>query len=125
MDPASMTATVRPNCKPNSWSKVFRRAVQVRVSRVHGMTNADALRRVDALLPQLLGEFGSQVSDVHHHRLDSTMEFSFRTRGFHLNGTLEVTDNTVTLDMGIPFLLRPLQGQIEAAVREKLAAYFP
>ena len=89
------------------------------------MTNADALSRVDALLPQLLDQFGSQVSDVHHHRLDSTMEFSFRTRGFHLNGTLEVTDDTVTLDMGIPFLLRPLQGQIEGAVREKLAEYFP
>ncbi len=89
------------------------------------MTNADALRRVDELLPQLLGQFGSQVSDVHHHRLDSTMEFSFTTRGVHLNGTLEVTGNTVTLDMGIPFPFTLLQGHIEATVREKLAEYFP
>ncbi len=53
------------------------------------------------------------------------MEFSFRTHGFHLNGMLEVTDNTVTLDMGIPLLLKPFQGKIETAVREKLAEYFP
>jgi len=97
----------------------------LRVSRVHGMTKADALKRVDVLLPQLLGQFGSQVSDVHHHSLDSTMEFSFRTRGVHLNGTLEVTDNTVTLDMGIPFPFTLFQGQIETAVGEKLADYFP
>ena len=89
------------------------------------MTKADTLSRVDALLPQLLGEFGSEVSDVHHHWLDSTMEFSFRARGFHLRGTLEVTDRAVTLDMGIPLLLRPLQGRIEAVMREKLAEYFP
>ncbi len=89
------------------------------------MTKADTLDRVDALLPQLLGEFGSEVSDVHHHWLDSTMEFSFRARGFHLRGTLEVTDSAVTLDMGIPLLLRPLQGRIESDVREKLAEYFP
>ena len=125
MDPALMTASVQPICKPLSWSKVFRPVVWMRVSRVHGMTNAGALTRVDALLPQLLGQFGSQVSDVHHHRSDSTMEFSFSTRGFHLNGTLEVTDNTITLDMGIPLLLRPLQGHIEATVREKLADYYP
>ena len=77
------------------------------------------------MLPQLLGEFGSEVSDVHHHWLDSTMEFSFRARGFHLRGTLEVTDSAVTLDMGIPLFLRPLQGRIESDVREKLAEYFP
>ncbi len=89
------------------------------------MTKADTLNRVDALLPQLLGEFGSEVSDVHHHWLDSTMEFSFRARGFNLRGTLEVTDSAVILDMGIPLLLRPLQGRIESDVREKLAEYFP
>ncbi len=89
------------------------------------MTKADTLMRVDALLPQLLGEFGSEVSDVHHHWLDSTMEFSFRARGFNLRGTLEVTDSAVILDMGIPLLLRPLQGRIESDVREKLAEYFP
>ena len=89
------------------------------------MTKADALMRVDALLPQLLGKFGSEVSDVQHHWLDSTMEFSFRARGFLLKGTLEVKDSGVTLDMGIPLLLRPLQGRIESDVREKLTEYFP
>ena len=89
------------------------------------MTKADAISRVDALLPQLLGKFGSEVSDVHHHWLDSTMQFSFRARGFDLKGALEVADGAVTLDMGIPLILRPFQGQIEAVAREKLAEYFP
>ena len=89
------------------------------------MPKADTLERVDALLPQLLREFGSEVSDVHHHWLDSTMEFSFRARGMHLKGTLEVTDRAVTLDMGIPLPFRLFQGRIEAVVREKLAEYFP
>ena len=99
--------------------------LEIRVSRAHKTTKGGAKSRVDSLLPQLFDQFGDGVSNVHHTWTDSTMRFSVRVRGFDLKGTLDVTDGAVTLDVGIPLLLRPLQGRIEAVIQDKLAEYFP
>ena len=52
-------------------------------------------------------------------------QISFSVKGMSLNGTVEVRDKAIDLDLDVPFLLKPFQGQaigvIEGEIKEWLA----
>ena len=52
-------------------------------------------------------------------------QISFSVKGMTLNGAVEIKDNSIDLDLNVPFLLRPFQGQavsvIEGEIKEWLA----
>lgn len=55
----------------------------------------------------------------------SKAQISFSVKGMTLNGTVEIKEKTIDLDLDVPFLLRPFQGQaigvIEGEIKEWLA----
>ena len=52
-------------------------------------------------------------------------QISFSVKGMTLNGAVEIRDKSIELDLDVPFLLRPFQGQaisvIEGEIKEWLA----
>lgn len=50
---------------------------------------------------------------------DRRAEVSFHALGKSLNGSMEIADKTITLDLDVPFLMRPFQGKaVEVIDRE-------
>ncbi len=52
-------------------------------------------------------------------------QISFSVKGMTLNGAVEIKDKTIDMELDVPFLLRPFQGQaisvIEGEIKEWLA----
>jgi hypothetical protein len=55
----------------------------------------------------------------------SRAQISFSVKGMNLSGSVEVRDKAIDLDLDVPFLLKPFQGQaisvIEGEIKEWLA----
>jgi len=55
----------------------------------------------------------------------SRAQISFSVKGMSLSGSVEVRDKAIDLDLDVPFLLRPFQGQaisvIEGEIKEWLS----
>jgi hypothetical protein len=55
----------------------------------------------------------------------SRAQISFSVKGMNLSGSVEVRDKAIDLDLDVPFLLRPFQGQaisvIEGEIKEWLS----
>jgi len=55
----------------------------------------------------------------------SRAQISFSVKGMNLSGSVEVRDKAIDLDLDVPFLLKPFQGQaisvIEGEIREWLS----
>lgn len=89
------------------------------------MSKRTARSRIDEVLPQLLGEFGLDVSDVNNTWNGDTMSFSLKAKGFNIKGKLDITDSDVLIDVGVPLAARPFQGRIQKSIQHKLEEYFP
>ena len=97
----------------------------MKIIESHNMSREAARSRIDEVLPQLLGEFGSDVSDISNTWNDDTMSFSLIAIGFNIKGKLDVTESDIIIDVGIPFAPRPFQGLIQKSIQNKLVQYFP
>lgn len=55
----------------------------------------------------------------------SKAQISFSVKGMNLNGSVEVKEKTIELELDVPFLLKPFQGQalsvIEGEIKKWLA----
>jgi putative polyhydroxyalkanoate system protein len=92
----------------------------MRVVRDHGTTTQGAKDAVDKLLPGVLEQFGSSVSDPQGAWDGDTYRFSFQAMGFGIKGTLQVTDTQVVLDAKLPLLARAFEGTIRSNVESEL-----
>jgi hypothetical protein len=56
---------------------------------------------------------------------DNKAQISFSVKGMTLNGAVEIKDKSIDMELDVPFLLRPFQGQaisvIEGEIKEWLA----
>ncbi|MFQ6028156.1 MAG: polyhydroxyalkanoic acid system family protein [Dehalococcoidia bacterium] len=91
----------------------------------HHSTKEAAKQKIESGAEKLLGEFGSEVSNVAHSWNGDTMNLSFRTHGFNIKGRVEVTSSHVIVDVGMPLLARPFENKARLAVGDKLAEFFP
>jgi hypothetical protein len=53
----------------------------------------------------------------------SRAQISFSVKGMSLSGTVEVKDKTIDLDLDVPFLLRPFQGQAIGVIETEIKAW--
>ena len=88
----------------------------MKVVRTHGTTIEIAKNGVEGLLPSLIQQHGSSVTNSTCNWRGDVMEFAFRARGLDFKGTLHVTDSAVILDIDLPFLARMFESQIRSAV---------
>ena len=79
----------------------------MRILRNHEMTKRTAMDAVKSLLPDLMSSFGGSVSNSEIEWQNDTVKFSGRVLVANINGTLNITDSELVLDVdGIPFFLR-------------------
>ena len=88
----------------------------VKVVRTHGTTREIAKNKVEGLLPSLMQQHGSSVTNSMCDWRGDVMGFAFRARGVDFKGTLHVTESAVILDIDLPFLARMAEPQIRSAV---------
>jgi hypothetical protein len=50
-------------------------------------------------------------------------QISFSVKGMSLKGGIEVKDKTIDLDLDVPFLLRPFQGQAVSVIDGEIRAW--
>jgi putative polyhydroxyalkanoate system protein len=95
------------------------------VVRKHHTTRAVARAKLDEALAGLLSQFGSDISRESHAWNGDVLEFVIRASGFDVSGQMAVTETDVELQVGLPLLVKPLEGRIQAEVENKLTEYFP
>ena len=54
---------------------------------------------------------------------DSRANIGFNVKGVKLNGSLEVNEKDIALDLDVPFLLRPFKGQALKVIEEEIRAW--
>ncbi len=92
------------------------------VSVPHKLDKEEAKRRVSGLLPALRTEFAGMVSDIQEHWEGDVLRFAFKARGLSIGGSATVEPSVVSVDYSLPLLARPLKGQFESGIRERLGA---
>jgi hypothetical protein len=51
---------------------------------------------------------------------DYSAQIGFKVKGVSLSGGLDVNDNDITLDLDVPFLLRPFKGQAMKVIEDEI-----
>ena len=90
----------------------------MRITSTHNTTAESARAAVEGQMPRLMERFGSIVTDPTWGWRGNVMEFAFMAVGSRFQGTLEMNDTELVLDIGVPLRFRLFQGIIEAEARK-------
>ena len=90
----------------------------------HHTTRAEARKKVDAKLSELLGQFGDKAEDLSHEWHGDKMKFRGKARGLRVEGTLEVTEKEVIFESKLPFIAKPFEPRIRQAVMQEAEKIF-
>ena len=90
------------------------------VSVPHHLDKEEAKRRVSGLLPGLRSEFAGMVNEMHERWEGDVLHFGFKVRGLSVTGSATVEPSAVSVDYSLPLLARPLKGQFESGIRDRL-----
>ncbi|MBC7826791.1 MAG: polyhydroxyalkanoic acid system family protein [Chitinophagaceae bacterium] len=85
----------------------------------HNLSQQEAKRRIQELLPKMKSDYADQIKDLHEEWKDNTGKFSFSIMGFAVSGTLNVNESTVDLDGNLPFAATFFKGKIKSVIQEK------
>ncbi|MGZ5285379.1 MAG: polyhydroxyalkanoic acid system family protein [Kaistella sp.] len=91
----------------------------IEMSIPHNLTQEEAQRRIQELLPKMKSDFAGQVKDLREEWNGNTGKFSFTAMGFSVSGTLTVNDSSVDLDGDLPFAATLFKGKIKSVIEEK------
>ena len=90
----------------------------------HGVPKEQAIQDLKNLRPHLLSRFGNEVSDLRERWAENVLSMSFAARGFNVAGTLTVEDESLLLDVKLPWAARPFEGRIKKGIQETLDSVF-
>ncbi len=96
----------------------------MRIAIPHRTTRAKARTIIDQKVSALLSQFGGKVDDLQHQWAGDTLEFKGKARGFHVQGSVEVTDEEIVVEGKLPFLAKPFEPKIVEAVKREADALF-
>jgi hypothetical protein len=96
----------------------------MRIVIPHHTDKADARRKMDARLQDLLGQHGHFLSDIHQHWEGDRLVFSGVAKGFKASGTVEVTESEVILDGKLPLIAKPFESRIKSTIEREAATMF-
>ncbi len=103
----------------------------MRIEQPHQLGKAEARKRVEALVEELLREklpAGVVLSELVKEWNADTMQFSFTAKkgffGAKITGSLAVTDNQLNLEIELPSILKSFvpEDKIRDAIQQKLAS---
>lgn len=91
---------------------------KIKLSINHKLGKQVAIERVKSLTKDGGNSLSNEISSLKSVWKNDFTEFSCVVRGIKIDGSLQFSDNSVTISGGIPFILFPLKGQIEKVVRQ-------
>jgi len=86
----------------------------------HHLDLDEAKRRVSGLVPSLKTEFAGMVRDFTERWEGNVLHFGFKASGLSVTGSADVQPDAVSVDYNLPLLARPLKGQFESGIRDRL-----
>ena len=72
---------------------------------------------------QSLSERFAKYSPRANWRTEDVVDVSFSAKGITLNGSLEVRDRSIEMDLDIPFLLRPFKDRALGSVGREIGRW--
>jgi hypothetical protein len=96
----------------------------MRVAMPHNMTKTEARSRVEQKLFALVSQFSHQAEDMQHEWIGDTLHFKGKARGMKVEGTVEVTDDSVIIDGKLPLIAMPFESRIKEAVQREADTIF-
>jgi type IV secretory pathway TrbF-like protein len=86
----------------------------------HQLGQHEATERLKNLLNQVREQYKDFVTEVRGDWADNVLNFSLKTYGFLIDGTLTVDDQSARLDGNLPFAALPFRGKIEQSIADEL-----
>ena len=96
----------------------------MKVSVPHHTTKENARRIVEQRLADLQRQYGNVAEDLDHSWTGDTLYVAAKARGFHLKGTIEVTDTEVIIDGKLPLMAMPFESRIRSTVEKEAESMF-
>ena len=96
----------------------------MRIVVPHHTDKANARRKLDARLQDLLGQHGHYLSDINQHWEGDRLVFSGTAKGFKANGSVEITDSEVILDGKLPLIAKPFESRIKSTIEREAETIF-
>ena len=94
----------------------------------HSVPHDLGQERAKKVTEQALGSYATKFAKYAPKTTWTTSnkaQISFSVKGMTLTGSVEIRDKTIDMELNVPFLLRPFQGQaisvIEGEIKEWLA----
>ena len=82
----------------------------------HDLTEAEALKRIQAFSEKAKKKYGSQVTDLKESWKGNTGTVSATIQGFSVRGTIHVSSPTIEIEGEVPFAFSFLKGKIERMI---------
>jgi len=96
----------------------------MRITVPHHTDKESARRMIDARLLQLTAQYSEYLGDSSHTWEGDRLLFSGSARGFKVSGSIEVTDNDVTIDGKLPLIARPFEPRVKHTIEQEAASMF-
>ncbi len=89
------------------------------ISIPHQLGRAEAKRRIDEMAAQFQSEAGAMVNGVQQRWEGDTLHFAVAAAGQSISGTAHVAEQTVNLDIALPWMLSLLAGTVKKQIEQQ------
>ena len=96
----------------------------MKVAVPHHTTPAKAKKIVEQRLRSAEKQYGHAASDLDYEWHGYTLHVSAKAKGFHLKGTVEITDTDLIVDGKLPLLAKPFESKIRHTVEREAESMF-
>ena len=92
----------------------------LKMSVPHQLGQDEAVTRLKGFLEKVKQRYQNQVSDLEESWAANTLDFAFKTYGFHIKGHMVVDPDDVKFEGQIPFAAMMFKGKIEQTIRDEM-----
>jgi hypothetical protein len=116
---------------PSAQAALFFHTVRREISTLkitvpHHTTKAKARKKVESILKELQKKHGHMIQDLEQEwETDDRLAAKFKAAGFHISGTLDVTDEEIVMKASLPLLAKAFSGKIAHAIEREAKDRFP
>jgi hypothetical protein len=93
---------------------------KVNLSVPHAVGQDEARKRIEKVLIRVMEKFGDQVSDLQKSWEENVLNFSFKTFGFAIKGSMAVESEQVDFECSLPIAAMMFKGKVEKTMRDEL-----
>jgi putative polyhydroxyalkanoate system protein len=85
----------------------------------HQLTKAEARRRIDSHIAELLGQYSSHLDHLDHHWTGDTLDFQAGVMGMTITGKVHVEDQAVRVEVVLPWVLATMARAVTQSIEQE------